>query len=223
MKLGTAKLVDDAIFERVSKVKSRDYLGASILGYECDRQIWYMYKKPKATTDPRINRIFEFGHMLEDYVVKILRDSGLTVHCEDANGEQFGFTDGNIAGHIDGVITGLPESSAPHLLEIKSANDARFKQFVKNGCRETQISYWAQCQIYMHKFNLSRCLFVVINKNTSELYYERIEYSKKIAELYMTRGHSIEEATEEPMRKYNKSTHFKCRFCDYNKECWDVD
>jgi len=218
IKLGTIKLIDDAIAKRVHS--PRDYMGASILGKECDRDLWYSYKKPKPVHDPRVQRIFDMGHIIEEYVVGLLREAGLSVYEKDEAGKQFGFIDGAIAGHMDGVVMGLTESTKPHLLEIKSANEKRFKDFEKKGVKKMSNEYWVQIHVYMQKFKLDKGLFVIMNKNTCELYFERVDYDKGVADVYLTRGHELVGQVEEPSRKYKSSTFFKCRFCNYNEECW---
>lgn len=221
IKTGVALLVDNAIEAKAMAKESRDYMGASGLGKDCSRQLWYSYHTPKPITDPRVNRIFQLGHTLEDMVVKWLRDAGLTVHTEMEDGEQFGFVDGVIAGHIDGVIEGLPESTKPHLLEIKSANSKRFKVFQNKGYKSDSV-YWTQVQVYMLKMNLDRCLVIIINKDNCELYFERVTFDKQYAERKLLRGHEIAKLINDPpIRPYSKSTFFRCRFCDFNKECWE--
>lgn len=221
MKMGTAKLVDDAIVANAEAKDKRTYMGASILGTECDRALWYKFKHPTTVDDARVLRIFELGHRIEDIIIADLRLAGITVFTHGEDGEQFGFTDGVIAGHCDGVLTGLPESTKPHLFEAKSANDKRFKEFVKKGCVGVSQEYLVQCQVYMLKFDLENCLFVVYNKNTSEYYFERIKLNKPMAEMFINRGKDIAEMEDEPKRKYGKSTFFKCRFCNYNERCWE--
>lgn len=221
IKLGTLKLIDDAILERSKKQSPRDYMGASILGEECDRKLWYSYKIPWTVDDPRLQRIFDMGNIIEDYVIKLLKDAGITVYDVDSDGEQFGFVDGKIAGHSDGVLIGLPESSKPHLFECKSANETSFKKFVKDGLKKTNDKYWAQVHIYMQKLKLERCLFVVMNKNTQELYLERVKYDKFVADHYLLRGHEIAAMETEPDRKYAKKTFYKCKWCNYKDRCWE--
>lgn len=222
--LGIYRLVDLAIENKAKSEPSRDYMGASILGKECSRELWYTYHTPKRITEPRVNRIFQVGHILEDYIVKLLRDAGVTVYTEDGSGEQFGFTDGPIAGHIDGVVVGLPESTKPHLLECKTANNKRFNEFVKNGY-ESNKTYKAQIHIYMLKMELDNCLAVVMNKDNQELYFERIKLDKKYAKRILLRGKEIAELPEDdkPLREYSSPTFYKCRFCDYAEECWEAE
>lgn len=217
----TLDLIDKSILERASKEESRSYMGGSILGIECDRQLYWAYHTPFKVDDARVQRIFDMGNIIEDYVIKLLRDAGIKVFDKDEKGEQFGFVDGEIAGHSDGILVGLPESSDPHLFECKSANDKNFKLFQKNGVEKTKNEYWVQVHVYMQKLRLKKCLLVVMNKNTQELYTEIIEYDRMVADTYIMRGKDIAQATELPMRKYNSSTFFKCRFCNFNEKCWE--
>lgn len=219
----TLELIDKAILERSSKEKSRSYMGGSILGTECDRQLYYSYHTPFVVDSARLQRIFDMGNIIEDYVIRLLKDAGITVYEKDGNGEQFGFVDGEISGHSDGILLGLPESSDPHLFECKSANDKNFKLFVKNGIEKTNNKYWVQIHVYMQKLRLNKCLYVIMNKNTQELHIETVEYDKMVADAYISRGKEIAQTDELPMRKYNSKTFYKCRFCDFADKCWEEE
>lgn len=220
-KITTAQLIDKAILKRCSEEKQRNYMGASGIGEECDRKLWYSYKLGFTVDDPKLQRIFDVGHILEDYIVKLLRDAGLTVHTEMENGEQYGFTDEMIAGHIDGVVTGIPEDSRPHLFEAKTAKDARWKEFKKKGCK-SDPKYWCQVHTYMYKMGLERCIWVCFNKNTQELYIEFIDLDISYAESKLIRAMTIADTkkVEDLERKYNSAVFFKCKWCDYNEQCW---
>lgn len=222
---GTHKLVLDAIQRRIDSEEPREYLGGSILGTQCDRQLWYQYHDPKRDHPPRVQMIFDMGNNIEDYIIRLLRESGLTIYDQDANGNQFGFVDGFIAGHIDGVIVGLPESDKPHLLEIKSANNKRFGDFQKKGCQVVESKYWGQMHVYMHKMGLEKALLVVMNKDNCELYFERVTLDPKYADSLMLRGEElVAQANEKDVRKkYKKSTSFGCKFCNWKDRCWKED
>lgn len=198
-------------------------MGGSILGTECDRQLWYDYKTPFKVDDARVQRIFDLGNLIESYVISLLIDAGIQVFDKDENGEQFGFVDGDVAGHSDGVLLGLPESKEPHLFECKSANDKSFNNFVKDGVQKTSNKYWAQVHVYMSKLGLKNCLFVVMNKNTCELYLERIKLDEYVANHALLRGKEIAAMDSEPDRKYKSSTFFKCKFCNHRERCWNED
>lgn len=220
----TAELIDMAISQRSLSQKKRDYLGASMLGEECDRKLWYDFHEPVPVEDPRVQRIFDMGNLIEDYLVELLKDAGVKVFAVDANGEQFGFVDGPVAGHSDGVAIGLPEmpENTPALLEFKSCNAKNFKAFKDKGVRAHNYKYFVQMQVYMRKLNLRYAMFIAMNKDTQELYFEVVELQDSIAGHFILRGKEIAETKELPNRKYVSDTFYKCKFCNHRKKCWEL-
>ncbi len=194
----------------------RAYLGASSIGTECDRALWYSYHTPKPVDDARVRRIFETGHAMEAVIYRWLRLAGADVYDLDKNGEQFRFVDGIVSGGCDGFVVWDGDN---YLLEIKTANDFRFKAFKKDGfCSDEK--YAAQIQIYMHKFRMKKCLCVVLNKNTQEIYFEIVAYDEFAAISSLERGKNIVAMEELPDRKYPNKSYFRCKFCNYYTECW---
>lgn len=209
--------IDRYLQQSISEKQQRTYMGGSILGKECDRQLWYEYHQPIANDNPRVERIFHLGHLLESYVITLLKHSGYTVHHDDGSG-QFGFKDEEIAGHIDGVIV---IDGKPHLLEIKSASDKRFAEMVKKGVRLSDPVYFVQMQVYMKYMDLDKGLFVAINKNDCSIHSEVIEYDPITAEHAVNRGKEIARMEEKPERKYKSPAFLGCKFCNYKNRCWD--
>lgn len=208
--------IDTTILDIVSKKASRSYLGVSSIGEECDRKIWYSYHVNKKVDDPRVHRIFEFGHMLEKYCLKLLIDAGYVIYQDDS--DQFGGEDEEIGYHVDGVIV----LNKPHLLEIKSANEKRFAEMVKDGVEKSNPVYFTQMQVYMHYMELDSALFFVINKNTCEIHMEIVKYEKLKSVYAINRGKEIIRGKEEEaQRKYQSKAFFKCKFCSYRQECWN--
>jgi len=223
-KLGTARVVDQAIMAEARKKERRNYLGMSEIGEPCMRKLWYSYRDPdKTVDDPRIQRIFRLGDAVETIVVKLLRDAGFTVwDLDPATGKEYRVSDldDNYGGGIDGVIMGLPESNKPHLLEVKSASNKRFNQLVKSGYELWDDKYKAQIHSYMHYFELDRCLVVVYNKDTSALYFERIAVDPFEAEVAKNKAKLVIGSDEPLEREYRKKEFFKCKWCKYSEECW---
>lgn len=211
-------LMDNAILSKPRE--ERNYLGGSQLGESCDRALWYSYHKKNDSFDARRLRIFDTGHGLEDLMIKWLELAGLKLFTRGKDGKQFEFNDGAISGHPDGVILGIPnDETTPYLLEIKTSNDHKFKTFVKDGfCSDEK--YCLQVHVYMYKFKLKKCLAMVLNKNTQDIYFEIIELDEFTALAAIERGKTIIDQHEMPDRKYETKSYFKCRLCNYNKECW---
>lgn len=213
-------MIDLAILREHGEQSPRSYLGASGLGAECARQVWYQYHQPKPIDKAIVLRKFDVGHSLEPLMVKWLRSSGLKIWEVDNNGEQFGFVDGDIAGHCDAVVKGIPfDEETPYLLEFKTSNSHYFKQFQKDGivCND---KYAGQMQIYMHKLRLKKGLFVVVNKDDQGLYLEVVLYDEFEALRLLSRGHDIAGSKDLPDRHYPNKSYFKCKYCNHYRECW---
>tara|TARA_R110000824_G_scaffold9917_5_gene44062 strand:- start:4764 stop:5549 length:786 start_codon:yes stop_codon:yes gene_type:complete len=224
--------VDQGILKNEEKRERREYIGASSIGDECPRKIQYRYLNHPTDPDKDFSaqtlRIFQFGHEIENYAAKWLRDAGFDLRTEDKSGKQFGFSiaNGEIKGHIDGVICGGPVSvSYPMLWECKSSNDNKFKSFVKHGTAKANPVYATQVALYQAYMELTEtpCLFTVINKNTSEIYYEIIPFNQGLAQEASDRAVNIltaAKANDMLPRIAQSKDFFLCKFCEYQSACW---
>jgi len=202
----------------------REYLGASIIGTECDRELWYAFNDCIQEDFPgRLYRLFETGHLQEARMVKNLRDIGVTVHDTNEKGEQFGFIDigGHFRGHLDGCALGVLEAPKTwHLLEFKTHNKKYFAALIKRGVRVEFPKHYAQCQVYMHKTGMKRTLYMAVNKDTDELYTERINYDGRYADGMVERARRIITTKKAPERCATKPGTFVCKFCSAADLCW---
>ena len=218
---GIEQMINSALVcKRKSDTHERHYIGASLLGDQCDRKIWYYRYEPPAIKDGRVLRIFRIGDYFEDFVIEMLRDAGVKVFNVDENGKQFGFVDGEVSGHCDGVVVGLPESDQPHVLEVKSMNNSTFNQLKKKGLKATNIKYYGQIQVYTLKLELQDGLFIAMNKDNQELYFERLKLDKFYAMALIEKGKEIAKLTTPPKRTFKKNFYL-CNMCGKKKECYE--
>ena len=170
-KITTLEKINNTRYEELP----RPYLGMSMLGHHCPRFMWLYFRWCfKETYTARSYRIFEKGHREEVYIEDILKGVGIKIWGQQT--EFIGET-GHIRGHIDGICSGVLEApKTDHLAEYKTMKDVYFRDLKKMGIKISKPTYYAQAQCYMHYAKLKRCLFVVVNKNTDELYIERIKY-----------------------------------------------
>lgn len=198
----------------------RTHLGLSQCGHECPKYLWlknHGFKEP--SPDGRVLRLFELGNSVEEIVVADLLKTGYIV-TDQQEPVEFNWGDSVLTGHTDGRIEGLEVSGKVHLLEIKSCNDKRFKLLQKQGYCEWSEMYKFQIMAYMLGLNLDRCLVVVYNKNTSELYTERIELDKQwtIDKLEYVFG-VITRGTP-PDGICHSATFWKSKFCGFRNICF---
>jgi len=201
----------------IVKQRPREYLGMSGIGHPCSRYLWYTFRHAYVDYIPkRIQQIFERGNRIEEGVLEALE--GIGVKCDQSQTEVVdGF--GHMKGHVDGIVTGVIEApKTTHLLEIKSMNDSGFKSYLKKGLREYSSTYWGQIQSYMYKLGLTRCLYVVVNKNTDEVSAKRYELDEQDAKAVIKKGKTVILSETPPPRAFDK-TYYMCKWCSAYDIC----
>ena len=217
-------------------------LGASAVGETCKRKVWYGFRHAKKPEfKGQTLRLFETGHKQEERMIKELTKIGCDVWYyvgqekpgwnpnktpEDPSVEQITrfACDGHFIFKADAIIKKLPEApKTVHLGEFKTANDKSYKDIKSKGIEQSKPGYYIQAQVGAFLLNLSRIFFLVVNKNTDELYGERIKVDKKFAKEILAKAEDIIESEEAPERINNDPSFWLCKFCDYNEICHGVE
>lgn len=206
----------------------RKYLGASVLGAECSRALWYDFRwavEPEVF-DGRKLSIFETGNVWEDRLVGMLDAGGMDViPLDPETGEQFAvrFAGGHGGGHSDGKVTGVPEApKTVHLFEAKSSNQKGFLELRRKKVKEAKPQHYAQMQVYMHLQGLTRALYICVNKNDDALYIERVEYDAAAAMILMAKADAIVSANSAPTKLHDDPAAkmaWQCGFCTKRGVC----
>jgi hypothetical protein len=198
----------------------RTHLGASVIGKECGRHIWYGWRwarKPKFSA--RMLRLFNRGHLEEARFIAMLLAIGVQVFQQDANGNQYRISDvgGHFGGSGDGIGIGIPDlpPGANCLLEFKTHGEKSFLALKKSGVRSAKPEHYTQMVVYMEKMGLHYALYGAVNKNTDEVYFEIVHMNKTHADQYIDRGRTIIMMHKVPDRIGNASpSFFACKYCD---------
>ena len=196
----------------------RPYMGISMLGHECPRYLWLMFRwAVRERFSGRMLRLFARGQREEESFADDLKRIGCIVtHTgRDQLTVSFG---GWVKGHPDGIIEcGLPEApKTPHVVEFKTHNDKSFEELKKKGVRDAKPMHWTQMQVYMLGRKLDRALYLAVNKNNDELYAERVKLERAEAQDMVRRGEDIAVDPFMPMPLSKDATFFKCKMCP----CW---
>jgi len=195
----------------------RPHLGASQIGASCDRFLWYLFRwADHDMPDGRVLRLFDHGNAEEDRLVRDLRHAGYTVYSQDPDtGQQFTFTafDGHFGCSLDGAIQGIPESSKWHLLEVKTANAKSFAQLKRDGLEKWSPKYYAQVLIGMELAELERALHLTVNKDSDDLYGERVRAQPKRAHKLLDRAERV-IFSEDPLERISdRPDWYECKWC----------
>lgn len=220
MPVDTRLKIEIAIEDEMIEQEFRPYLGMSSLANPCSRKLWYGFRLcAKILIDPRVNRLFGRGHNEEPIIQADLKKAGVICLVDPKNQPEFVHGNSHIKGHPDDRLRNLPDApKTDHLGEYKTHNDKSFKDLKKKGMRLSKPVHAGQMDVYMHKWKLTRGLYVAVNKNDDARYYERVAINKDNAEMLLAKGIDI-IGTEVPPPKIGKSTWYECKWCTYYDIC----
>ena len=201
----------------------RSHLGASMLGEECPRSLWYGFRWATKKLFPgRILRLFNRGHLEEARFIALLLMIGCRVLQQDENGKQYriSFANGHGGGSGDGVAEGIPDAPGQWvLLEFKTHGEKSFLELKKKGVRDAKFVHYVQMQTYMRKMGLAVALYGAVNKNTDELHLEMVALESTIGDQFMDRGEKIVYMDKPPTKMSESPGFYKCLYCDHRPVC----
>lgn len=216
----------------------RTHLGASLIGRECPRELWYTFRwTTRVTHKGRLVRLFNRGHLEEARFVALLKMINCEVWQHDSNGKQFrvSFEGGHFGGSLDAVVRGVPDDPfRPLLSEFKTHGKKSFDKlagsdwqefllgkepFNGEGVRSAKFEHYVQMQTYMGGYQLPRALYLAVNKDNDGLYAELVNFDPEIFDLYRKRANFIVNAVEPPKKVGDTPGWYTCRFCDQRIPC----
>jgi hypothetical protein len=203
----------------------RPHLGASLIGDDCERKLFFTFRWATVERhDGRLLRLFQTGHLAEPRFVADLRSIGCEVQeVNPETGKQWSVSavGGHFGGSMDGIVLGVPESPKVwHLCEMKTHSEKSFLELKKKGVKESKPLHWFQMQVYLNLGGLTRALYVAVNKNTDELYAERVRIDKDEGMRLVAKAERVIKATVAPDRIAATEDFYRCRFCSHSAVCW---
>lgn len=210
-----------------SQIPFRKHLGASLIGKECSRELWYSWhwcKAPKFSG--RILRLFNRGHLEEPRFMALLLMIGCRIYQFDDKGKQFRIAGhgGHYGGGLDGVVVGIPEyPTEPILSEFKTHSEKSFNDVAKQGVQHGKPEHFHQMQQYMGYHKLRAAIYFAVNKNTDEIHAEIVLFDPIYYQQYFDKAGKI-IASPVPLPKLSENPKFfKCTFCDFKPICHGKD
>jgi hypothetical protein len=202
---------------------SRLYLGASIVGHECPRQIQYDWMcTPELSA--RVRLIFDRGHAFEVLVRAQLVLAGFQFAPKEAL--EFVALDGFLQGHVDGIVTSGPCAHFiyPAIWECKALNAKNFRAVIRNGFTATFPRYATQVALYQHFLKRPNpALVTCVNADTCEVLHLALPFDAGRAELAIDHAQAIIDATRAGdllPRFTGNPENFQCRICQHRRRCW---
>jgi len=198
--------------------KPRPYLGASQIGEACARKLWLSFRWAGAEQfEGRMLRLFQRGEQEEVQLFGELRAIGVQIEGEQHAVQACG---GHFRGHLDGAGLGFEEGPKTWaVIEVKTSNAKGFKEIQSKGCQVAKPLHWAQMQAYMGLTGMTRAMYFVTNKETDEIYEERLHFDKDAFDNLMAKAERIVFAAEPPPKISDDPSWFACRFCPFHAQC----
>ncbi len=224
----------------------RSHLGASLLGTECARALWYGFRwYTKSVFNGKTLRLFNRGHLEEGRFISLLLMIGVQIFQQDAHGKQFRISElgGHLGGSGDGVALGVPDlpPAMAGLTEWKTHSESSFAElagkdwrkvheglvdpkkpqlpFSGKGVREAKFQHYVQMQTYMRKMDLMFALYGAVNKNTDDIYMEIVVLDTQFADQFLERGRKIIMLAQPPKKLNESPGWYGCTFCDHKPVC----
>lgn len=209
--------------ERIENEKPRNHLGLSQFS-QCPRRLFFNLRKfaqdeLSDTEKGEQQLIFHTGHWIEHKVLTMFEMAGFTYDRPQITTKYL-----LLKGTVDGVITGTPPEFAilqNYLIEIKSANEARFNKFSSQRLEEFSVEYYMQVQMYMHFLGLTNCLFIIVNKSNGKILIQEVpispEWVKMGLNAYQVAFEREEENTKPICLSFGDAykNHYFCPFKQY--------
>lgn len=204
----------------------RWHLGASEIGHECSRYLYYTFHWCSSEfVEPRALRLLKRGHLEELRYTEYLLGIGAEVWTRDENGKQFTMN-AVLGGHYGGSGDGfakLPASyliEEPILLEFKTNGTGRsFDDVIKLGMQIAKGQHFMQMSAYGKYWKLRYGAYFITNKNDDDLEIQVVKLDWSMADQLERKASEVILATEPPPKLSLDPTFWKCKYCKHELIC----
>jgi hypothetical protein len=217
----------DAYCVQLYKNEHRDHLGASELGEECWRRLWYGFRWTKLDIhEGRMLRLFNVGHQAELRFISYLRGIGFEVKEFDENGKQFLIS--GAKGHYGGSVDAICKAPAHYelseslvlLCEFKTNGTGSGYTDVENkGVQKAKPRHYAQMSQYGYKMGIKFGLYMIENKNDSDITVKIVELDWNLGAQLEKKAEDIIFAKEPPPRISENPAYQACKWCHQSEIC----
>ena len=233
-------------YERQAEKEDQDWrrphLGASKIGTECERELWYGWRwavKPvmgrgdNFEHEGQMRRLLERGEREELWLARDLRRAGVKLKTKDPKTKkQYRVTalGGHFGGSMDGRGRGFKEApSIEHVWECKTSARIPWNAILKHGVEARKELHYAQMQVYMGLTGLEWAMYFSVNKDNDLIYQARVPFDEDAFKSLMLKAERIVFADKAPMRIKEDEAYatgaieipafYKCNLCDAKDLC----
>lgn len=206
----------------------RKHLGASMLGEECWRHLYYVFRWVKREDfSGRMLRLFNVGHTAEPRFISYLQGIGFEVKELDPDtGKQWRIS--GAKGHYGGSLDGMCKPPSRYqiqqdvilLNEFKTnGTGSGFSNVAADGVAKAKPKHYAQMSQYGYKKQIQFGLYLIENKNDSDLTPQIVELDWNLGAQLERKAEAIIFATEPPPKIAENPSFAPCKFCHFSDIC----
>jgi ribosomal protein S27E len=215
--------LEDAYQEK--DIQFRSHMGASLLGKQCKRDVWYSFNWVKEQGfSGRMIRLFNRGHLEEGRFIALLQQAGIQTWFKKEDGGQFAFSNarGHYGGSLDIVVKGIPQfEDIPMLCECKTHSEKSFTKLMQVGVADAKPEHLIQMNQYMGHYSLSKAVYFAVNKNTDEIYCEIVDFNQTAFDRELVLATTLVNKRTPPSRISKERSYYLCKNCSYKEVCWN--
>ena len=213
IKIDLNELLENDLKNKRTKPNDLDSIYASGLGY-CLRKQYYD-KLYTEEPDIDLQKIFNVGNLVHDYLDELLRQSGYTVLAEQPLIMYIPHLDLRISGRFDNLV--IDDEGNSYLFEHKSASSIKY-------LKEPKKEHIYQLHVYMKCLNLKEGYIVYLEKNSSHIKQFKVEFDKKILDEAIERAKIVKIALNNGVvpineAEKNSKTSWQCDYCRHRDMC----
>jgi len=226
----------DSVMESKQESRSRNYLGASVIGDSCDRKLWLSFRwiKRGFIEAAGLRRIND-GHRGEQVVAALLKDiPSVDLSTEKEPGVQHSFEaiGGHFRGNCDGLLTGLlQDPETLYVWECKVINEVKFKKLLSlkatkgeaEALKNWDYVYYAQAQVYMHFFEAKRHYLTAASPGVRDITSVVTEYNAGDAEKFIEKARRIIFSPRPAGKISSDPAWHECKYCTFHSMCHEDD
>jgi len=210
---------------RVEGEKTRNYLGASVVGHPCLRKIQFDWMcDPEHST--RLRDIFARGHFFEQQTREHFDKAGFRFADQDRLA--FETLDGWLRGHADGILLSgpdIPGVKYPCLWEHKAINAKAWRSLERDGLAKAYPQYAAQVVLYQYHLGVDShpAVFTATNADSCDRLHILVPFDGKLVSELLQRVDMIVTATragELLPRMTDDPNNWRCRLCGHRERYW---
>ena len=219
----------------------RSHLGASVMGEACSRKLWYGFRWVKLEKhEGRIQRLFQVGHEAEPrfkmylegigFKVQLFQFPGLANDWKEDKQFRISAHNGHYGGSLDGIAYPPDKfGTEPFLCEFKtSGTGSGYNDVGTKGLAKAKPKHFAQMSQYGWHYKLKYGLYLIENKNDSDITIQIIELDWKLGQELQNKAGDIINARTPPAKISLNEAYFDCKYCTFvdichNGECVETN